>query len=222
MGGPVCLLNRRPQGHRRSSRLLSARIFDNLHYGQVAEQRKAPDCNSGSGHQTTMVRIHPCPPLMLEWRNRETCAVEGRIVASSNLAPSTNGRLAQFWQTRWSQEPVVPGSNPGPATKFQASGETAYAARSKRAVFGHCGFDSHLAYQVAPRLPMVRRTVSKAVARGSNPCRGANAPERKEEERPDCNPGISRFDAGPVLQFSRGGHGQMVAQRSRKPPSPGT
>ena len=106
-----------------------------------------------------------------------------------------------LWQTRWSQKPVVPGSNPGPATKFQASGETAYAARSKRAVFGHCGFDSHLAYQVAPRLPMVRRTVSKAVARGSNPCRGATAPERKVEERPGCNPGFSRFDAGPVLQF---------------------
>ena len=30
---------------------------------------------------------------------------------------------------------------------------------------------------------------------------GCHAPERKEEERPDCNPGLSRFDAGPVLQF---------------------
>ena len=106
-----------------------------------------------------------------------------------------------LWQTRWSQKPVVPGSNPGPATKFQASGGMVYAARSKRAVFGHCGFDSHLAYQVAPRLPMVRRTVSKAVARGSNPRRGAKAPERKVEERPGCNPGFSRFDAGPVLQI---------------------
>ena len=49
---------------------------------------------------------------------------------------------------------------------FQASGGKADAPRSKRGVLGHCGFDSHLAYQVAPRLPMVRRTVSKAVARG--------------------------------------------------------
>jgi len=30
-----------------------------------------------------------------------------------------------------------------------------------------------------------------------------NAPERKEEERPDCNPGVIGFDVRPVLHMQR-------------------
>src|SRR5262249_40152884 len=66
--------------------------------------------------------------------------------ASSTLAPSTNGRLAQFGRRAGLRNQLFGVRLPGRPPKFQASGGKEYAARSKRAVFGRCGFDSHLAY----------------------------------------------------------------------------
>jgi hypothetical protein len=129
-----------------------------------------------------VVRIHPCPPTCsgdaIGRRVRLRAAllrvrISPRAPSSQVQRPALHGRLAQFWQTRWSQKPVVPGSSPGPATKFSGQWRKGRRTALKTRRLRTCGFDSHLAYQVVPRLPMVRRTVSKAVFRGSNPCRGA-------------------------------------------------
>ena len=131
MGSPVCLLNRRPQGHRRSSRLLSARSLTTYTLGRWPSKERhravTPDLVSRLRRWCKSIPAHQlCSGDAIGRRVRSRAAF--LRVRSSPRAPS--GRLAQSWQTRWSQKPVVPGSTPGPATKF--SGQWRNGLRSAR------------------------------------------------------------------------------------------
>ena len=146
---------------------------------------------------------------MFGWRNWQTRAVEGRIVASSNLAPNTKFDARQARsptrQRQHAQTVSSVGSNPTEPTKAPVV-QLVETAALKAA---QCRFESGQAHQM-PRLPMVRRADSKPAIGCSNHPWGAMRRNSKWRAA-ELQPRRARFDSAAALQeFVCGGVDELL------------
>ena len=142
---------------------------------------------------------------MFGWRNRKTHAVEGRIVASSNLAPNTNRLVAQpgrghAFRTRSVSVRIRP-SLPRARSPTRRGNPLKMGLVLVRIQPG----------APTPRLPMVRPADSKPATECSNHSRGANAPQQQVASGRIATPAYGvRFSGGAPRFFKCGGVDEML------------